>query len=146
MLKLCVLLILTLTSLNCDKMTKVRSEFHGIDSEEKLTSFLSAFENVNCIEAAPYIASAIMTKSRYAFITKKMKYFNNGKEKLERFIIENPNDIESKYVRLLVQTEIPSFLNYSDNISQDSLFIETHISNANLPIEYKELILENIRK
>ena len=134
------------TSNNCNNLDIIRTEFHEIESEDDLENFLEQVKNLSCKEIEPFIASSIMHKSRYAFITKKMKYFKDGKKRLEQFISDNPNDVEAKYIRLLIQKEIPSFLNYDDEISHDSIFIERNIQGSALPKEYKKLILENVRK
>ena len=130
----------------CDDIELVRYSFHQINNKDELSSFLDNFKDSSCESYEPFIAAASMQMARYAFITKKMKYFNMGKEKLEYYIINNPKNLEAKYLRLLIQKEIPSFLNYNDSIENDRKFIELNLAASNLSKEYQKLILQNIKK
>ena len=138
------LLVFTFVNNDCTDMNTIRKAYHEVVSEKDLNNFIKLLESRTCEEIEPYIASSIMQKSEHAFITKKMKYFKEGKERLESFITKNPNNVEAKYIRYLIQKEIPSFLNYKENIAQDSLFIVENISSSNLPMDYQKLILKNI--
>lgn len=132
---------------NCTEIENVRNEFHKIDSKESLYSFLEKFEKVNCFESEPYIASAIMHKAHHSNSPfKKMRFFKEGKERLELFIKQNPNHIEARYLRALIQNEIPKFLNYNDNLEKDTLFVVNNISKSDIPADYQKTLLAEIRK
>jgi len=53
----------------------------------------------------------------------KMKYFNKGKNLLESTIEKDYKNIELRYLRFCIQTNIPFFLFYSSNIETDKKFI-----------------------
>ena len=133
---------------DCDDMQIIRELYHKISTENDLTEFIDLLENSSCDQSKiePFIASSIMQKSEHAFITKKMKYFKEGKIRLEDFISKNPNHLEAKYIRYLIQSEIPSFLNYDSNIVSDSLFIAENIETSNLPKDYQNLIIKNLNR
>lgn len=143
-----IILVFTILSSStfCKDIDQVRNDFHKIDNKDDLLLFLDNFKNSNCELVEPFIAATSMQMARYAFVTKKMKYFNMGKEKLEYYIINNPKNLEAKYLRLLIQKEIPSFLNYNDSIENDRKFIELNLAASNLSKEYQKLILQNIKK
>ncbi len=54
---------------------------------------------------------------------KKISYFNAGKNNLENSILKLPNNTELRYLRLMLQLNIPSVLGYSKNIETDRSFI-----------------------
>ena len=148
-MKLLFLLFLSLSvqsyDVDCDKIISIRTAFHEIATESQLDEFIENTEEKNCKEAQPYLASAIMQKAKYAFFpTSKFRYFNQGKELLENFIDAYPHNLEARYVRVLVQRNIPSLLGYKDNIESDIKFINLYIKEANLPADFKNVILNNI--
>lgn len=133
------------TDVGCDGIQSVRTAFHEIASEKQLDQFIEDVERINCKAAEPYLASAIMQKAKYAFFpTSKLKYFSQGKELLENFIQTYPNDLEARYVRILVQRSIPSFLGYKGQIESDIQFVNSHLKEAELSSDYKNVILSNI--
>ena len=129
-----------------DNIAEIRHDFHLIENKDDLLSFLDNYKDSDCDLAEPFIAAASMQMARHAFITKKMRYFTTGKERLELYIKNNPTSVEAKYIRLLIQKEIPSFLNYNDSIESDREFIVFHLPTSNLPKEYQKIILQNIQK
>lgn len=49
----------------------------------------------------------------------KLKYFNKGKDIVEKYLQERPNDIEMIFFRYKIQTSIPKLLNYRQHINSD---------------------------
>ena len=138
------LTILTNVS-DCSEMQSVRKKYHENKTSDQLDTYIEYLEKLNCAMAEPYLASSIMQKAEHSFMpTKKLKYFNSGKKMLEDFIQNNPKNIEAKYVRAMVQSEIPSFLGYSKAMKEDIDFIEKNIQFSDLPATYQEIILKNI--
>lgn len=132
---------------NCDMMKFVRTDFHEIKTERDLKKYIQRLKVINCEQAEPYLASAIMQKAKYALLpTKQLKNFNEGKNILENYIETHPNDIEAKYVRLLVQRNIPAILGYRKHVNSDLAFVKLNIDNADLPDEYKKVIKNNIEE
>ena len=130
---------------DCIDMKSVRTEYHKIKTEEQLQHFIDMAKKINCDEAQPYLASAILQKAQYCILpTSKLKYFQNGKKHLEAFIQQNPSSIEGRYVRVLVQSELPAILGYSDDMVSDSMYIKNHIESSGLPESYQKLILKNV--
>ncbi|MCL5246975.1 hypothetical protein M4I21_14230 [Cellulophaga sp. 20_2_10] len=132
-------------STDCTNLEKVRDQFHTIKTKEDLKKFIANTKETSCSRATPYIASCTMKKAEYTIWPfKKLAYFNEGKKSLEDYIKQHPKDIEAKYVRLLVQTNIPDFLGYNTRIAADKKFINENIAAADLPENYKKTILQNI--
>ena len=61
---------------------------------------------------------------------KKMGYFGDGKEWLEKSISIDPESIELRFLRLTIQTNLPTFLGYSDEKEKDKAFVLNHIEDA----------------
>lgn len=145
MFKLIIFLFAFNNSYDCSEINAVRNEFHTLDSKSRLKTYLSKIENSKCIEFTPYIASAVMQQAEYVFSpVSKYNYFNRGKSMLEDYISKNPGSIDARYVRIMVQSNTPAFLNYRSSIKSDIAFVRKNIGNSNIPENIKTMILNNI--
>lgn len=63
-------------------------------------------------------------------VFKKMSYFNDGKQKLEQAITEDPENIELRFLRLTIQTHLPAFLGYGQNKEDDKAFVLKYLHTA----------------
>lgn len=130
---------------NCSDIELIRSDYHELASSEKVEAFLEKASKNSCDLAIPYFASAQMQSAKYAFWpNQKLKKFNRGKKKLEQYILENPTNIEARYIRALVQSNTPKILGYNKNIQEDIAYIKKHIKESGLSTSYQKIILENI--
>lgn len=147
---ICLLLVFsfgTLQSSACtsSQMIKVRNLFHAARTEAKLQTFFKYVKTVDCSDAKPYLASAIMQQAQYCYNPiSKLKYFNKGKAQLEAFIAKHPQNIEARYVRVLVQKSVPAMLGYKSNIISDKKFITSQINKSQLSDTYQRTILKYI--
>lgn len=64
---------------------------------------------------------------------KKMSYFNEGKNHLEKAIKDDPKDLELRLMRLITQEKIPKVLNYNQKITEDRNFLTKEYQNASDP-------------
>ncbi|MCG8581945.1 MAG: hypothetical protein MI866_18605 [Bacteroidales bacterium] len=129
------------------QIAEVREQFHTINNEERLMAFIELTSEIDDKKATPYIEAANMRMAKYtANPIKKMKYFNDGKKQLELYIDKNPFDIEARYVRALVQSEVPNFLKYNEQFNSDVSYILKNIDNSMLPPDYKNIIKETINQ
>lgn len=74
---------------------------------------------------------------------KKMSYFNEGKNHLEKAIKEDPKDLELRLMRLITQEKIPKMLNYSQQITEDRNYLTREYQNTsdkNLKLYIKEYL------
>ncbi len=128
----------------CD-MESLRSDFNSIDSEAKLNSFLSTYNTDDCHQYTPYVASVIMRQAEYeSAVYKKYDYFVKGKKILEGYIAEHPSDVEARYVRALVQSNLPGILAYKGHIKSDKAFIQKNLADSDLSTEYQDIIKRNL--
>ncbi len=94
---------------------------------------------MSCDQAEPYLACAIMQRAEHSlWPPTQLKYFNQGKDMLEAYITNYPDDMEARYVRLLVQQGCPSFLGYTNQIQEDVRFIIRNLESVPLPSRLQE--------
>jgi hypothetical protein len=53
----------------------------------------------------------------------KLKKFNEGKIDLEAIILDHSNNIELRLIRLSIQDNTPSIVNYRSNTEEDRMFL-----------------------
>ncbi|MBT8220302.1 MAG: hypothetical protein KJP00_10775 [Bacteroidia bacterium] len=129
----------------CTGFAQFKDLYFTIESKDELTSFLDTFQNDHCDEMRPYLASATMLQAKYSFFPhKKFQYFISGKKMLEAYIKDNPDNIEGRYIRLITQINTPGFLGYRKNIVEDKSFVESHVDNADLSLDYRNKIQQTI--
>jgi hypothetical protein len=123
----------------------VRNQFPNIETLEQTDSFLEALEKETSAEAKGYRAAMLFMKSRFVKNPfSKLKYFKEGKQLLDDDIAQHPSNIEIRYIRFLMQKQIPAFLGYNDYISEDFGLITSNIIVSDLPKSFKIEILNNM--
>lgn len=133
---------------DADLLEAIRSDFQRIESEEDIEKILAykidglaknEYEIINAYQAAGTCMMA-----NYVFGPKsKLDYFKQGKGELEELILSN-KDVEKVYLRLLIQLNIPKFLNYHADIENDILFLQEHMASSSLDPSLKETMIENL--
>ena len=93
-----------------------------------------AYVGASNAKMASYVSSPIS----------KLKYFNKGKTKLNESLAKKKS-VESVYLRLLIQLNAPSFLNYNDFIEEDLSFFENNIKTDPLPVKFKKEMIDNLK-
>jgi len=129
-------------------LMKMRSEFQEISSEADIKKILD-FEYKSTddkerelIEA--YKAAATCMLANYVFAPmSKLKYFNEGKKKLEDLILAR-KDVENVYLRLLLQLNVPRVLSYNKNIEEDVAYLESSLAAARIDVSYKYAMIKNL--
>jgi hypothetical protein len=123
----------------------VRNQFPDIETLEQTDNFLEALKNDTSAEARGYEAAMLFMKSRFVKNPfSKLKYFKQGKQILDDDIAQHPLNIEIRYIRYLMQKEIPDFLGYNNDILEDFNVITSNIQASNLPKSFKIEMLNNM--
>ena len=144
-MKLLVLLMFFTIGNSISEVEKVRNTFPEITSIEQANYFIELLEKNETIEAKSYTAVMFFMKSRYVkFPLTKYKYFKKGKKQLDGLINTNTNNVEIRYLRFLLQSEMPKFLGYHTNIEEDFVLILNGIESSNLRGDFKIKILHNM--
>lgn len=132
---LVVLLMFTTGKMNVEEIEIValrKLYYEAAESKSaaiKLTSTLSKVNDQSKALLICYKGAAQMMEAKYAFspITKFSK-FSKGKLAIEKAIIKDPKEIEIRFIRFSIQTNLPFFLGYNESIKIDK---EMLISSIN---------------
>ena len=116
---LCVLLFLFQNN-----TPKYVIEYHDITTKNKELAFITKYKKNTTVSVQAYVISLEMKQAEYKhFPWQKLNIFNKGKQKLERLISKNKTNADLRYVRLVIQEQLPKLLNYNSEIENDKLFL-----------------------
>lgn len=77
-------------------------------------------------EKLGYEGVLLMRKAEYAwFPMEKISLFRQGKRKLETAIISDKKNGELRFLRLMIQENVPGILNYNSHRVEDARFIQS---------------------
>jgi hypothetical protein len=100
---------------------------HATSNEKacnKLISLLVPFNETNNPLLFGYRGGATMLMAKHAFNPfSKLSYFKKGKLMLESAIKADLNNVELRFLRYTIQTNVPGFLNYNSDKNLDRTFI-----------------------
>ena len=115
---------LLLCDINTD-LKQVVKEYHELTGEESQLSFIKKYHKSTDPSVQGYVTSISMKQAEYSFNPfLKLKLFEKNKNKLNSLIENNITNIHLRYVRLLIQENIPFFLSYHDSINEDKLILQ----------------------
>ena len=127
-----------------------REKFHSSNSLDDLQKIInlqpveSSETELQTIHAYKAVSETMLAEHTFSVFS-KLKYFNNGSRKLDSIIGQNPN-VENRYLRLLVQLNVPRMLNYYEMIDEDIDFIDQHLNNEITSRKFKNLFIETLLK
>lgn len=103
-------------------------------TEDVCLKLYDAFEKTDCSKnnlLVGYHGAVLLGMARHdGNVFKKMSYFGDGKDLLEKSIQVDPDNIELRFLRLTIQTHMPSFLGYSESKESDKKFVVSHLEEA----------------
>ena len=141
-------LLVTFVSLSVHDITYFRNQFNRTTNEAKARNYINTkiekgdLKDKITIEA--YKGVVTMRMAEYVINPfSKIGWFKEGKEILEKSIQMNRN-VETVHLRLMVQINAPSFLDYKGNIEKDSDYILKNLDKSSISIEAKRMILVNL--
>lgn len=139
------ILFIGITLLSSDNVEKVRNQFPYINSLEACETNIQLLQNEDTAAAKAYTAAMILMKSRFVKSPiKKYQNFRKGKVALDQIIIENPENLEFRYIRYGFQKNIPIFLGYNSNIEEDLNFLEKNMPASDYSNSYKKKMIVNL--
>ena len=104
---------------------------HSKSSAERLLKLLSAVGYSSPPLMLCYKGVAEMMQAKYAFNPiVKFKRFKKGKKMIEEAVKKEPDNLEIRFLRFAIQTNLPAFLNYNDNIKEDKKYLLTNLQTT----------------
>ena len=86
----------------------------------------------NSTQREAYEGAALITLAKYEKqLKKKKELMQEGAEKLEAAIEQQPNNVEYRMLRLILQENLPKIVRYNKNIKSDKDFIVLHFKDQN---------------
>ena len=146
-----ILLFISVTAFaETPSLIEVRSLYSKAANDEKackkLIEWLKPYHEKNNPLLFGYRAGGTMMMANYVFNPfSKLSYFNKGKKMLHRAIMADAQNIELRFIRFGVQTNVPSFLGYNNYVEKDKAYLKQSlpfISDQNL----KNMIVNYFRK
>ncbi len=128
------------------KMFVMSAEDDAMNAE--LNQYLSRgnFPDDNALMLAYKGSSRAMMARQATWPSTKYKYFTEGRDMIERAVQLQPAHPEIRFLRLMIQLNIPSFLKY-DNLEEDRQFLVQYFSkNRPLKGSFEETMMNLIRK
>lgn len=121
-------------------LKKLRKEFVLLENSEnaidEIKKIAKSTTEVSLPLKSAYVAVAEMTSAKYKINPiSKLTSFNAGKKLLESAIKSDSLNPEILFIRYTIQTQAPSFLGYSKNISADRLFLISQLNTLKLKDE-----------
>ncbi|MBI35146.1 MAG: hypothetical protein CMP67_07270 [Flavobacteriales bacterium] len=121
-------------SFSSNDLYKVRELYFKVSLEEEELETFENYLNKKIKTSNPEIEGYkcvlwFLKAKEYYNPYKKYEAFSEGKKQLELLITKNPNSIELRFLRLTIQDNLPGFLGYDDNITEDNKFIKKNIKS-----------------
>ena len=115
-------------------LNDVRVMYHEASSNndacKSLVEILKPYNEKNNPVLSGYRAGATMMMAKYVFSPfSKISYFRKGRDMLQKAVNADDQNIELRFLRFAVQTNLPFFLGYKDHIEADKIFILKGLSS-----------------
>jgi hypothetical protein len=109
-------------------INEVRMLYEKAATNEKtckqLIDLLEPYNEKNNPLLFGYKAVATMLMAKHVFFPfTKLSYFNKGKKMLGKSVEADEKNVELRFLRFTIQTHVPFFLGYTDDIKNDKIFI-----------------------
>lgn len=140
------LLLIYNTSVWANSIDEIRNKFRSaIESPantEKLGEYLSKINKSDPIVLA-YSAAVEALKAKHDWNPiAKRKYMTLYEKQMNEAVRRMPNNMEIRYLRYSIQYNVPSYLGYSNNLSEDKKIIIDSFINKKFTSSNKNLIMD----
>jgi len=135
--------ILFNTSSNSPFLDEVRKSYAKAMEDkvvcEQLYQKVSASNNSQAIYSAYKGALTMGLAKHTPVIHKKMEYVNQGKVLLDNAVKSDPTNVEIRFLRFTIQSNLPSILGYNKNLTEDKGFITANLNSIENPEQKREI-------
>jgi len=123
-------------------MLELRKLFYKATVVESYVAKTEAYisENKKQDPFDAYSSMLVFMKAKYVLNPyTKLSLVKKGRKQMEAAIKLHPNNIENRFLRLVIQTKLPGFLGYNDHKTEDKKYILNNF-NANTDKDLKARI------
>ena len=114
------------TEANPYTLPKLRQQYQQAaaskEAGEKFHQLMSAYTQQNAVVLA-YKAAAEAIRARDASMLSKLTYVQQASKQFEQAVQLDPNNPEVRFLRLSVESNLPSFLGLSQHVDEDRQFL-----------------------
>ena len=123
MVQLLYILLISASTFSKSEFFKVLS---GSDATG-MTKMIGKLENLSTSsEQQAYLGTLKMKRSEQLKTAKeKLAMFKEGKELLEKAIVNSPKNVEYRFLRLMIQENAPKVLKYYSHIKEDAKLVSS---------------------
>jgi hypothetical protein len=108
---------------------------------EKLDQLTAGIDTGQSPILIGYKGANEMFQAKYASnLIAKLNRFNKGKSLLQMAIIHDTTNLETRFLRFSIQYNVPSFLNYKEELTADKRFLIANTSHSK-DQELKQMII-----
>jgi len=112
-------------------LKEVVKEYHQLKGETEESNFINKYINSTDPSILGYVASIGMKQAEYSINPYyKLKVFLTYKKKLDQLINQHTNNIHLRYVRLVVQENVPAILKNYEEIKEDKIFLKNKLEST----------------
>jgi hypothetical protein len=98
---------------------------------DRLSTMLSTIDQNSAPLLICYKGAAEMMQAKYKFNPiNKFHKFKTGKKLIEEAVKKEADNIEIRFLRFAIQTNLPGFLNYNDHIQNDKKFLLNNLQKT----------------
>lgn len=119
-------------------------EYDTLSNKKEELKYIDKYQGSNNINIRAYVVSLKMKQAEYKFLPwSKLKIFNSEKRNIENLISKNPNNIHLRYIRLVIQENLPRILNYHSHIKEDKKFLKGMLNKKDKTDYLDKYIIKN---
>jgi len=135
LIMLCILLCFSTRLFSNPEIPVLRSLYYKAavdkDSWKQMAELLSPIDAKSPPILVCYKGVSEIMEAKYVISPwSKLNSFNSGKELIESAVNRDGENLEIRFLRFSVQTNLPSFLNYRDNIASDKAFLINNVNKS----------------
>ncbi|PTS99691.1 hypothetical protein DBR11_11760 [Pedobacter sp. HMWF019] len=111
--------------------TLFESSAYSRSSADRLSKLLSKIDHSSPPLLICYKGVAEMMQAKYGFNPiNKFRRFKRGKNLIEEAVKKEPDNLEIRFLRFVIQTNLPTFLNYNENIKEDKTYLLNNLQTT----------------
>jgi hypothetical protein len=111
--------------------TLFEASAYSKSSADRLLKLLSKIDHSSAPLLICYKGVAEMMQAKYGFNPiNKFRRFKRGKNLIEEAVKKEPDNLEIRFLRFVIQTNLPAFLNYNEQINEDKRFLLNNLQTT----------------